>query len=157
MLPSEKCLSRATQGDTVPGGSSVLDFGDLEVYVQHRAARGFCGSEDTVAHAVHPQVSRECRFGWEGIVIHLPVVRTGPSLLAASFKPSLPPLLPRELTSRGGRGEEDFQVKVGALRWSELSKVIAFWRHVTPGLLCKQLSVNPSCFSWSSGEWHGIL
>lgn len=49
----------------MPGSSSVLEFGDLEVYVQHRVALGFCDSEDLVAQVVHPQVSRECRFGRE--------------------------------------------------------------------------------------------
>lgn len=46
-------------------------------------------------------------------MIHLPVVRTGPSLLVASFKPRHLPLL---LPQKAGEGaEEDFQVKVGAL------------------------------------------
>lgn len=59
-------MRMSLQGNTVPGSSSVLEFGDLEVYVQHRVALGFCGSEDMVAQVVHPQVSRKCRFGQEG-------------------------------------------------------------------------------------------
>lgn len=41
MLPREECLSKATQGNTLPGSSSVLEFGNLEVCVQHRVALGF--------------------------------------------------------------------------------------------------------------------
>lgn len=43
-----------------------------------------------------------------------------------------------EGTQTGERGEEDFQVKVGSLRWSELSEVIASRRHATPSLLCNR-------------------
>lgn len=98
-------------------------------------------------------------------MFHLLVLQTGPSLLMASFKPgqsasSLP--IETHRNGRGGGDEEDlyspdFQVEVGSLRRSELDEVIASLRHVAPSLLCNQLSVNLSCFSWPSGEWQRIL
>lgn len=126
MLPCEKCLSNATQCQ-----AAVLSW-SLETWRCVYSIGWRWAFE--VAQVVHPRTQKIVGMDERVIVIHLPVVRTGPSLLVASACL----LFSHRNTQSGEQGEEDFQVKVSSLRWSELSEVIASRRHATPSLLCNR-------------------
>ena len=84
MLPPEKVLSSAIQGNTVPGGGSSQEFGDLG------------GMSNTGWHwafaVLRIQLSKtheDAGLGQKGIVFHLPV-QTVSSLLVATSASSPP-------------------------------------------------------------------